>query len=93
MPFFLEIKVTPNAKKPTWKVEGTIIRCFLSAQPQDGKANKALVKALSKALGIPQHDIELISGGTSCTKKLKIWAEITLEKVFEKIKSAKPPQS
>lgn len=93
MSFFLEIKVTPNAKKPMWKVEGTTIRCFLNEQPQDGKANKALIKALSKALGIPQHDIELTSGGTSRTKKFKIWAEIAPEKVFEKIKNAKPPQS
>ena len=36
---------------------------------EKGKANRAIIKLLSKALGIPRSTIELISGTTSASKQ------------------------
>ena len=36
---------------------------------EKGKANRAIIKLLSKTLGIPRSTIELISGNTSASKQ------------------------
>ncbi len=48
------------------------LRVRLHALPVDGKANEALVKWLSKELGIAQREITLVRGQTSRRKQLKI---------------------
>jgi uncharacterized protein YggU (UPF0235/DUF167 family) len=41
----------------------------VSAAPEKGKANQAIVAVLSKSLGIPKSAIELIGGSTSRQKR------------------------
>lgn len=41
--------------------------------PRAGKANKAIIKALSRFLHVPQSRIELMSGTTLKHKVLKVW--------------------
>jgi len=75
----LSVHVTPNA--PKTKTDGLYgepgqeaLRVRLQALPVDGKANEALVKWLSKELGVAQRDITLVRGQTSKRKQLKIEA-------------------
>ena len=44
----------------------------VSAPPVDGAANKALLKFLSKASGVPKSRIRFISGETSRIKRLML---------------------
>jgi len=44
----------------------------VSAVAEGGKANRALVKMLAKTLGVPQRDIEIVSGATSRQKRLRV---------------------
>ena len=44
----------------------------VKAQPEKGKANRELVKYLSKLLGIAKSDIEVLSGETSRHKRLSL---------------------
>ena len=49
-----------------------MLRIDVTAAPEKGKANKAIIKILSDALGIPKSAIELINGATSPTKNFLI---------------------
>ena len=44
----------------------------LKAVPEDGKANKALIKYISKLTSTPQCDIELFTGKSSRNKVLLV---------------------
>lgn len=51
--------------------EGTL-RVAVSAAPEKGKANQAIVAVLSNALGMPKSGIVLVSGATSPRKRFLI---------------------
>jgi uncharacterized protein (TIGR00251 family) len=49
---------------------GKALKCAVTAPPEDGKANDALIKLLSKEWGLPKTALSVISGGTNRTKAL-----------------------
>ena len=78
----LTVKVVPGASRSEiagWLGQSLKIR--VAAPPEDGKANRAVIKLLASALGIPNHQIRLKAGGASPRKTLEInglsHAEIT----------------
>lgn len=66
----VNIKISPNAKKNEIISDGDIIKVKITAQPVDGKANKALVEFLSKTFKIPKTSIKIIKGETSKEKTI-----------------------
>lgn len=58
--------VEPDADRTSW------LRARVSAPPEDGKANKALVLLLAKALRRPKSSISFLSGETGRKKILRI---------------------
>ncbi|MGN0031009.1 MAG: DUF167 domain-containing protein [Candidatus Gastranaerophilaceae bacterium] len=62
------IKISPNAKKNEIIREGEFVKIKITAQPIDGKANKALVEFLSKYFKIPKTSIKILKGETSKEK-------------------------
>ncbi|MDF1498011.1 MAG: DUF167 domain-containing protein [Patescibacteria group bacterium] len=48
------------------------LKIYLIAVPVDGKANKELIKLLSKELGISKSKINIIKGGKSKQKVIEI---------------------
>ena len=48
----------------------------VSAPAVDGRANDAVVAALSDALGVRRADVEIVSGHTSRTKVVRIDADV-----------------
>lgn len=78
----LVVHLTPKASHN--KIEGwsedekgqKILRVKVTAAPEDGKANEALIKLLSKALHIPQSRISLTRGTTARIKQLEIDGDI-----------------
>lgn len=44
----------------------------VTAPPVDGKANEALIKALSKLLGVPKRAVEILRGHTSRIKLVRV---------------------
>lgn len=66
----LPVKVTPNARTDQLtSFDGTSLKVKVSAPPDKGRANIAVVKLLSKTLDIPQSKIVLIRGATSRLKE------------------------
>ena len=45
---------------------------YLRAKPHDGEANTALVKLLSKRLGVPKTSIKIVRGAKSRNKIIEI---------------------
>jgi uncharacterized protein (TIGR00251 family) len=76
------VHLTPQASSN--KIEGwardendrEILRVKVTAFPEEGKANEALIRLLSKALGIPQSRIFLVSGESSRIKQVEIPGEM-----------------
>ena len=64
------IRISPNAKKNEIINDGEIIKIKITAQPIDGKANKALVEFLSKNFKIPKTSIKILKGETSKDKTI-----------------------
>ena len=66
-------------KSPRDVVEGEVIdaagnvwlKVRVTAAPEDGKANKALLKLLAKHWGCAVSDLEMISGETSRYKRVR----------------------
>jgi uncharacterized protein (TIGR00251 family) len=48
------------------------LRVAVTAAPEKGKANQAIIALLSKALGVSKSSIEIVSGETSPQKRLRV---------------------
>ena len=48
------------------------LKIQVTAVPEDGKANKALIKLLSKALKCPKTSLSIVSGTTDRTKDIAL---------------------
>lgn len=66
----VNIRISPNAKKNEIINEGEIVKVKITAQPIDGKANKALIEYLSKNFKIPKTSIKILKGETSKDKTI-----------------------
>ena len=64
------IKISPNAKKNEIIRTDTEVKIKITAQPVDGKANKALIEFLSKTFKIPKTSISIVKGETSKEKTI-----------------------
>ncbi len=73
----LTVKVTPNAGENSISMSGKnrpdgILLVRVTATPENGKANAAVLKLLSKALGLPKTSLAIVQGGNSRTKVIAI---------------------
>jgi uncharacterized protein (TIGR00251 family) len=69
---FLTVRVTPNARSNKVIVENGTIRIGVTVPPADGAANAAVIKLLSKALGVPKSRLTLIKGHKSRDKVIQV---------------------
>lgn len=81
----VNLRISPNAKKNEIIKEADAVKVKITAQPVDGKANKALIEFLSKEFKIPKTSIQILKGETSKDKTLCFYTD-DFEKA-EKIKS------
>lgn len=74
----LHVRLTPKSARDA--IEGVETaadgRCHLKARvravPEDGKANKALVKLVAKEIGLPASAVEIVAGETARLKTLRL---------------------
>lgn len=69
-PLILTVYVKPSARRESleWIDEDTL-KVGVTAPPENGKANKAVIEALAQELGIAKSRIELIRGKTTKIKQ------------------------
>ena len=66
-----KVKVQPrSARDAVVGLLGDSVKVALTAPPVDGKANAALVKFLSKALGVSKSSVHILAGQTGRDKLL-----------------------
>ncbi len=76
VPVELNIKVIPRAAKTEMAGEmadGTL-KVRVKAVPEDGKANEELCTFLARHFGVARGDVEIVTGGTSQRKRVRIRA-------------------
>ncbi len=67
----IQVRVVPRSSVE--RVDGLLgdaLKVRLQAPPVEGKANKALLKFLSKATGVPASRIDLLGGETHRNKRV-----------------------
>lgn len=74
---FLSMRVTPNARSERLAIEaesddGVKLKVWVTVPPEDGKANKAVIKLLAKALGLPKSALDVERGETSRIKVIRV---------------------
>jgi uncharacterized protein len=52
--------------------DGTTLIVHITAPPEKGKANKAIIKLLAKEIGVGTSSITIIHGSTSSTKTMRV---------------------
>ncbi|MFC2966591.1 DUF167 domain-containing protein [Acidimangrovimonas pyrenivorans] len=68
----IAVRVTPRASRNAVVAEDGAIRVYVTTVPEDGKATAAVVKLLSKAVGVPKSRLELIRGATARDKVFRV---------------------
>lgn len=68
----VQLKISPNSSKNAIVKDDNGIKIKLTAQPIEGKANKALIEFLSKQIKVPKTSINILKGETSKDKTILI---------------------
>ena len=73
----VRVKVQPRARRPGLQgvaaaADGPRLRLAVTAVPEDGKATAAVVKLLSRALGVAPSRLTLVRGATARDKVFRV---------------------
>lgn len=83
----LAVRVQPGASKnEVVDFQDSVLRIRVTARPEKGKANDAVISYLSETTGIPKSRISIVRGMTS-RKKLVSIEGLDTEKLPEIVKS------
>jgi uncharacterized protein (TIGR00251 family) len=81
----LPVRAQPGARKTGVLGEhGGALKIAVTAPPEDGRANAALIQTLREALDLKRSQVELLSGLTSRDKRFLIRG-LTVEEVRERL--------
>ena len=68
----IEIKVIPRAKKNFMKNEDGILKIYVTAPAQDGRANEAVLNILADYLGVKKSILRIKKGEKSRNKIIEV---------------------
>lgn len=69
----LPVKIVPGASRTRFLGEWDHrAKIAVSAPPEKGKANKAVIEFIAKKLGARKSDVTVVAGFTSAVKKIRI---------------------
>ncbi|MCB1337218.1 MAG: DUF167 domain-containing protein [Maritimibacter sp.] len=66
------VRVTPKAARNAVEPGDAGLRIYVTAAPEDGKANKAVTKLLADALGVARSRLTLVRGATARDKLFRL---------------------
>ncbi len=71
--YVLPVRAQPGARRVGVQGEQAgALKIAVTAPPEDGRANQALIEVLRKSLGVKRSQVELIGGQTSRDKRFLI---------------------
>ncbi|SIS77102.1 DUF167 domain-containing protein [Paracoccus saliphilus] len=68
----IRLRVTPKARRNAISLDDGAIRVHVTAPPEDGKANAAVVKLLAKSMGVAKSRLTLLRGTASRDKVFRL---------------------
>ena len=68
----IAVRVTPKASRNAVEQTADGLRALVTAVPEDGKANKAVIKLLAHGLGVAKSRLTLVRGASSRDKVFRI---------------------
>lgn len=68
----INVKVVPQSGREELKEEDSSFKVWLKGPAEEGRANAALIKVLSKHFGVPAERVKIIRGLKGRKKVLKI---------------------
>ena len=83
----LQIRVVPKAKRNSIEIgDDGLFKVRVTAVPARGKANDAVIALLSKLIGVPKRDIQIVRGHSARNKLVRVEGA-TAKQVIEKLSS------
>ena len=84
----LPVRARPGARRNEIRGEqGGMLKLAVTQAAEKGKANKALIALLTKALSLKKSQLELISGHTSSQKRFLV-RDVPADELAERIERA-----
>jgi uncharacterized protein (TIGR00251 family) len=81
----LPLQAQPKARKNgVIGLHAGCLKVAVTAAPEKGKANKAIIKVLAEALGVRKSQLSIVAGETSPRKKCRV-SEISLDDLRQRI--------
>jgi uncharacterized protein (TIGR00251 family) len=78
------VKVVPSSGRSNVILDkNNQLKWYLKSPPENGKANQELIKAIAKALKIPQNMVTIVTGATSRTKLIRVATDHTYEQLLD----------
>ncbi len=69
----LTVRVTPSASRNELaSFAGGVLRIRLTAAPEGGKANRALIDFLAEIFSLPKSTMSIVGGATSKRKRVEV---------------------
>ena len=79
-----DIRVRPKSGRNSIEVEGDRVTVRVTAVPEDGKANDAVVALMAKRLGIARSRVRIVRGHRGRDKRMRV-EEMTAREVFARL--------
>jgi len=81
----LRLRVSPRAKRnAVLGLRGDILKVSVTAVPERGKANDAVVALLAETLGVAPSSIEVVSGASSKDKVVEV--DLAAEEIARRLR-------
>lgn len=69
----LNVRVTARAKRQAvTRTEDGSLKVYVTAPPEGGRANEAVVEAIAEWLGVKRRHVEIVRGATSRNKVVRV---------------------
>ena len=67
------VRVQPRAKRnAVHAAAGGGLKVYVTAPPEDGRANDAVVETIAEWLGVKRRQVEIVSGATNRNKVVRV---------------------
>lgn len=74
------LKVQPRARRNAVAgLVGEALKVQVTAPPEDGRANEAVIELLAETLGVKRRQVEIITGMTSREKVVRVSGVLIVE--------------
>jgi uncharacterized protein YggU (UPF0235/DUF167 family) len=68
----IELRTQPRARRTALEIAGGVLKAFVTAPPEDGKANDAVIALLADQWRLPKSAFDVVRGGMARDKTLSV---------------------